>query len=161
MRAVPMIAVLAISACSDSLKNYDKTVSDGTASIPFAAQFEKLFPHSRHFITHYSGREGPQITWNSHTGIADRYILTMQIPITVDRSAGRVTSFGAPKFYLNEVTDVSQLPDGRFKISYGRAIPFGVPEWQSFCEKHGDLSVFGIALPAPPIPRFSEIVNDA
>jgi len=161
MRAISLIAALAISGCSDALKNYDRTVSDGTASIAFAAQFKELFPQSRHFITHYTGREGPPITWNSNTGVADRYILTMQIPITLDRSAGRVTSFGTPKFYLNEVSGISQLPAGHFKISYGRSIQFGIPEWQSFREKHGDLSVFGITLPIPPIPRFSEIVNDA
>ena len=38
-----------------------------------------------------------------------------------------------------------------------RNIEFGVPEWQSFRERRGDLSVFGITTPIVPIPNFEKI----
>ena len=161
MRTLPLITALIITGCSDAhIENYPKTVSDGLTSIPSAAEFAALFPQARHTISYYTDEYGTP-TWNSKAGIADRYILTMQIPVTLDRAAGRVTSSGVPQFYLNEVTSASQLPDGRFQISYGRNIRFGAPEWQSFRDKHGDLSVFGITTPITPIPRFNEVTNDA
>ena len=161
MRALPLIAALMVTGCSDAhIENYPKTITDGLTSVSYAAEFAALFPQGRHTISYFTGENGSP-TWNAKAGIADRYILTMQIPVTLDRAAGRVTSFGTPQFYLNEVTAVAQLPDGRFQISYGRNIRFGVTEWQSFREKHADLSVFGISAPILPIPRFNEITNDA
>jgi len=161
MRALSLITALVVAGCSDThIENYPKTVSDGLTSIPCATDFATLFPRAQHTISYYSARRTPP-KWNSKAGIADRYVLTMQIPITLDRAAGRVTSSGTPEFYLNEVTAVSQLPDGRFQISYGRNIRFGLPEWQSFRDRHADLSVFGIAAPITPVPRFNEITNDS
>ena len=161
MRTLSLITALMVTGCSDAhIENYPKTITDGLTSIPHSAEFASLFPQARHTISYFTGEYGSP-TWNSKAGIADRYVLSMQIPVTLDRAAGRVTSFGTPQFYLNEVTAVSQLSDARFQISYGRNIRFGVPEWQAFRDKHADLSVFGIAEPIIPIPRFNEITNDA
>ena len=158
MRALPLLAALMVAGCSDApIGNYPKTISDGLTSVPFAAEFAALFPQARHTISYFTGEYGPP-TWNSETGIANRYVLTMQIPVTLDRTACRVTSYGTPHFSLNEITAVSLLPDGRrFMTSHGRNIEFGVSEWQSFRERRGDLSVFGITTPIVPIPNFEKI----
>lgn len=160
MRAFLIILGFGLSGCSDPhIENYDKTVAHGTTSIPSAAQFKALFPKSKHFISYYIRGGSPK--WNSKAGIAGRYVLTMQIPITLDRAIGRVTKYESPEFFLNEVISVLQGPDGRFSIRYGRNIRFGMDDWQRFVASGGDLSIFGITTPIEPVPRFNEILDAA
>lgn len=159
MRAIILLAFVVLTGCSQPhWENYDLTIANGKASIPSAAQFQELFPKSRHFITYYTGREGPSV-WNSKAGIGNRYVLSMQFPITLDRANARVTTFGNPKFVLNEVTNVSQLPDGRYSILYGQQINFERDTWQKFVTSRGDLSVLGLSEPIQPTSRFDEIVD--
>ena len=159
MRSHLLATAFLFAGCSPPhWENYDQTIGHGTVSIPSVAQFKELFPKSRHFITYYTGREGPSV-WNSKAGIGNRYILTMQFPVTLDRANAKVTKFGDPKFFLNEVTTVSQLPDGRFSILHGLDIRFEGDTWNKFVRSHGDPAVLGLVTPILPVPRFDEIID--
>jgi hypothetical protein len=143
-----LAAIICLIGCNSpgSEKNvaedYDKSLADGLTSLKDASQFEKLFPKSEHFISYYTG-DGTHI-WNSKAGLYGRYVLSMQVEIKIDRNTHKVSANGEPKFYLNEVTSVKQLPDGRASISYdGAQVTFGREKWQLLIQRNGDLSVLG------------------
>ena len=150
-----LAAALLLCSCWHP-ENYDKTVADGVSSIATAAEFARLFPHAHHFISYYSGQKGPP-TWHSEVGLSHRYILSVQLPITLDRAQGRVAASGAPEFLLLEVTQVSTLPDGRISYQSGQSIRFGVAEWRRFIESHGDLSTLGVTGPIVPVKDFDKV----
>lgn len=149
-KSILLSAIICLVGCyllgSDKnvAEDYAKSLADGLTSLENASQFEKLFPKSEHFISYYTAIYGTP-TWNSKAGIYGRYVLTMQFEIKVDRNTYKVSAMGEPKFYLDEVTSVERLKDGRADIHYdGIHIMFGQDKWQLLIQHNGDLSVFGI-----------------
>ncbi|CAN0460093.1 unnamed protein product, partial [Ectocarpus fasciculatus] len=120
-------------------------VANTVKSEPNVTAFERLYPGSEHFISYYTGTYG-QPRWNSTTLIHDRYELTMQFDIDIDRAGTNVTAIEPPQFWLNERRHVQRLPDGRLSISYDPdgGAEFGPDDWKKLVASNGDLSVLGI-----------------
>jgi hypothetical protein len=126
---------------------YTRAVESGRTDIEQVRQFDRLFPGATHFISYYTGTNGNP-TWNSKAGLHGRYVLTMQIPISLSGlGRSQVRSNGTPTFILTEVQNITSLPGGQTSIVYsGNQITFGFLEWNKLVESNGDLSVLGITI---------------
>jgi hypothetical protein len=129
-------------------------VASGRASIPRVAEFDRLFPGSIHFISYFTGTHGPPM-WNSKIGLHGRYVLSMQMPIKFNLLRNRVTSFGEPKFYLQEVSEIQPSDNGVLAVRYQASQEFSLREWQALVRSGGDLHVIDPALRTEsPVPLF-------
>jgi hypothetical protein len=117
----------------------------GRRDIPFVAEFDRLYPGGRHFISYYTGTYGPT-TWNTQVALHRRYVLTLRCRITLDVTRTRVVGYDSPTFVLNEVVGVQPGANGTRVIHYGEQWTFGAAEWAQVVAAGGDLSVLGIAL---------------
>ena len=118
----------------------------------------RLFPGSLHFISYYTGTHGNPI-WNSKAGLYGHYILTMQMPITLEGwGRDRIGSHDSPTFFLVEVQSILPFPNGQTSINCGDTqITFGLSEWEKLVESGGDLSVLGVKVKKDEkIPGFDE-----
>lgn len=123
----------------------------GVAQIEPASQMDAMYDDCRHFIT-YEGNH--DTVWNSVAYFGGRYELTMQVPVAIRSSTtGKMT--GEPRFYLNEVSDVSISPSGQIGASFSRNREFGPAEWKKVLEAKGDFGAIGFKMnTGPPIKDF-------
>src|SRR5579864_1206190 len=125
--------------------SYSQTIRSGDAAIPYVAEFNALFPKSDRFISHFTGTNGTP-TWNSEAELYGRYVLTMQMQISLNRLHNRITSCSKPTFFLEEVTSVTPRPDGGADVGSGQGLTFGLPEWNHLVRSGGDFNVLGVKL---------------
>jgi len=136
--------------------SYERAIRAGRKSIAAAQQFESRFPTARHSITYFTGTHG-QPTWQSKAGVGGRYIITMTLPIKVNRFSGTVVAKGEPKFFVVEVEEIQQPPNGAISIAYtDKQLQFGKDVWDKFVAS-GDLRAIGMEPGVEkPIPGFDE-----
>jgi hypothetical protein len=147
------------SAVKKIESDYDAALADARSSIPYAADFARLFPESLDYFSYYIGGVG-RSSLNMETLLFDRYQLTMGVPVTFDASRRKVKSFGKPEFVLLEYSEVKKIrrsgrgPDGSPSVSENlqlgksgdRSLRFGAGEWMKVVEAHGDCSVIGFEI---------------
>lgn len=133
------------------VRGHQEFATNGLAQIQPAAEMDRLFEDCRHYIV-YSGRDSVS-TWNATAFFGDRYMLTMQVPVSISSStSGHV--IGDPAFVLNEVRDVSVSPSGQVGASFSRDLKFGPKEWNDLYASKGDFKVIGFSLNPKPVPDF-------
>ncbi len=121
------------------------------ALIAPAAEMESHFADCRHFITYGPG--GVPV-FNSVAYFGGRYELTMQVQVAIDSpTAGRIA--GTPRFYLNEVSEVTVSPTGQVGAGYSENHKFGMAEWSQVFNANGDFSVIGITIDPTPVKGFA------
>lgn len=158
---LPMIYavnILIIPGCSDidfDKNRYREAVRDGFTKIPQACQVEELFGEADHFIS-YSGSRDVRQDWNTEVFFLERYSLTMQVEVKVNREFSRITSVvGEPMFYLTEFESI----DGS-TAKFGRSHDFTLADWNRVVDADGDLSVIGIAIKKDaPVADFERYVK--
>lgn len=120
----------------------------GVSQIQPAAEMDELFDDCRHYVV-YTGRSSVS-TWNATAFFGERYVLTMQVPIEISSST-RGHTIGDPKFYLNEVSVVT---DGGYGARFSGDFKFGPSEWKRIYESNGDFETVGFTLDPTPVPNF-------
>jgi hypothetical protein len=129
----------------------------GRRDIPFAAEFDQLYPGTVHFISYYTGTYGPT-TWHSQVGLYGRYVLSVECPITLDVTRTRVAGYGRPTFRLNEVVRAQPTAGGGWAVEYGEQRTFGAAEWGRVVAASGDFGVLGVVLRmGAPVRHFNAV----
>lgn len=141
---------------------YQKAVISGLKQIPEASQIDDIFGKENvdHFIS-YSGDLENGCRWSSEVFFAEKYILTMQVPVRMGRSFDKVLEVqGEPKFYLNEVDSIEKKNKGyigNLNSTFKWSEPFGVKKWKRIYEAGGDFSAAAITLKLnQPVKYFSQ-----
>jgi hypothetical protein len=149
--------------------DYDAALADATNSIPYAADFARLFPGAASYFSYYIGGAGPS-SLNTEVLFFDRYKLSMNIPVTFDATRRKVRSFGKPEWSLVEFSEVTKERRvgslGPVEILRSRTNPegqrrFGAKEWKKIVEARGDFSAVGFPLITnSPAPGFEDLRKD-
>lgn len=154
------------SALRKIQSDYDAALADATNSIPYAADFARLFPGLGNTFSYYIGGAGPS-SLNMERLLFDRYQLTMTIPVTFDTSRRKIKNFGEPQFLLGEISEVTKEHKvgslGPVEQLHIRFNPegqrrFGAGEWKKIVEARGDFSAVGFPLITnSPAPGFEDL----
>jgi hypothetical protein len=134
---------------------YQSALEDASKRITAAREFLKLYPEAECQFSYYTGEYGPP-TWVGTSGLYGRYILQMEVPVSISSSGKKVKSFGEPKCYLKEVEHVTVEEGGRVAYTCGPTqVRFGPKDWQTIVQNRGDLSSSGVTIVKDhPIPNF-------
>ncbi|MFA9476860.1 hypothetical protein ACERK3_01005 [Phycisphaerales bacterium AB-hyl4] len=162
--ALCMSAVMNTSCGRFGDANYRQAVESGRSTIETVAEMEQVFADFpiQHFIGH-SGGGRRAMTWNTEVLLHDRYILTMQVPIAVDRSLSRVDEvLGEPNFWIWEVVEVQLRPGGGSSQKIGQNWDFDSEAWARVVEHGGELQAIGVHLIEDrPVTDFRTSQNEA
>lgn len=142
--------------------DYDAALSDATNSIPFAADFARLFPVTQSFFSYYMGGAGPS-SLAMEAFLFDRYQMRMRIEVVFDKERRKVKSFGEPEFQLREVAKVEKTADGRLSVEFNPDghRTFGAGDWQRLVKAGGDFSAIGYTCNTnSPAPGFDDWRKD-
>jgi hypothetical protein len=122
--------------------------------VELIGDFEELYPETYSFVSYYTGEYGHP-TWNSEAAIHKRYVLTMQMKITISRDGEHVLTHQEPHFFLEEISRLKRSEDGTWQ-SKGRGVAdFGFEKWKTLVEHSGDFESIGIHLQSDaPLPLF-------
>ncbi len=135
-------------------RGHQEFAKNEVAQIKPALEMDRLFDDCRHYII-YSGRDSVS-TWNSVAFFGGRYELTMQVPVAIE-SARKGKMIGPPRYYLNEVSEVSVTRSGQVGASFCNNLDFGPAEWKTVFEADGDFGAIGFRMTTgPPIKGFKE-----
>ena len=159
-------------AVKEIQSDYDAALADATNSIPYAADFARVFPGAWGSFSYFIGGAGAS-TFNLEVLLFDRYELTMKVSVTFKEGQRKIQSFGDPEFLLLEVSKVEKIrkvgvrPDGspavaeQLSLSSNRQQRFGTAEWKKIVESGGDFSVIGFPLITnSPAPGFEDFRKD-
>src|SRR5947208_3131313 len=97
--------------------DYDAALSDATNSIPFAADFGRLFPVTQSFFSYYMGGAGPS-SLAMEAFLFDRYQMRMRVAVVFDKERRKLKTFGEPEFQITEVAKVEKTPDGGLYVTF-------------------------------------------
>jgi len=139
--------------------NYDLALADATHSIPYAAEFARLFPGNASWFSYYIGGAGPS-SLNMEIYLFDRYQFRMGTLVTFDQARRKVIDFGEPKFDLREISNVGRAANGNLSINFNMEAfrRFGASEWKQIVDAGGDFSAIGYTfITNSPVPRFEEL----
>ena len=158
-----VVVCLGCKSEKQQLSDYVKTVQSGFIVLPWPAQMEAMFGDADHFITHYGFSSEPK-TWNSEVCFGGRYILTMQVEVTVNYRKNKVDEINStPSFSLRELEVIR--PGINAGEGSGASIAnqwkFGQDEWKKLVESHGHWRVLNIPVNTNnPLPNFDVFVAD-
>jgi len=124
----------------------------GVSQIEPAAQLDQLFEDCRHYITY--GPKGVPL-FNSVVYFGGRYQLTMQVQVVIHSSSSG-TMTGEPKFYLNEISEITFYPGGQIGASFSRNFEFGFAQWTQVYKANGAWGEVGIDLNPTPVENFQK-----
>jgi hypothetical protein len=130
---------------------HKEIVAKGIQQVPIVADFDRLYPGSEHFVTHFTEAEGPPV-WRSEAGIYGRYILDLELPIDIDKKKN-VKPRGDWTLKLREVREIGSLPDGRLNILMGETFPIKPNDWERIKQNSGDIA------PILPVHRDRPVVG--
>jgi hypothetical protein len=142
--------------------NYEAALRDATNSIPYAADFARLFPRAGAFFSYYTGIAGPS-SFNIQTLLYGRYELHMRVPVTFDAGRGKVETFGQPEFLFKAISSITSADNGNLYIAYDteNSHRFGPSEWKRVVESGGNFTAIGYTVVSNnPVPRFQELQKD-
>jgi hypothetical protein len=155
-------------------QDMDAALASATNSIPYAAEFARLFPGAFASFSYYTGVVGAT-TFNMEALLFDRYTLLMKVPVTFEEGRRKVKGFGDPEFLMREISSVKKIrkvgvgPDGKPVASENLAVGlngdaqrrFGADEWKKVVEAKGDFSVIEFPLTTnSPAPGFEDYRKD-
>src|SRR3954470_1349241 len=86
------------SQADKGMKAYEAALSSGIHGNSYPGQFNRLYPDAVNFISYYSGEIGKPV-WSSKTGLYQRYLLTLQVPIRLNSDRTKIISADKPTFY--------------------------------------------------------------
>jgi len=137
--------------------NYGNALEHALTTVPWARQFQELFPGALNGFTYYTGTSGDPRLY-CQTALYDRYEFKMEVKIRFDKSRRKVEGYGEPTFHLSELGRITHTEGGGSYIEMGELQrDFGPQEWQRLYEARGDFSVLGIELVKNrPVPNFRE-----
>lgn len=124
--------------------DYAAAMSDATNSIPFAADFMRLFPVNQRVFSYYLGDIGTS-SLAMEAFLFERYQMRMRISVAFDKERRKIKSFGEPEFQIREVANVRKTPGGGLYIEFDTDgfRTFGAGEWQQLVKAEGDFSAIG------------------
>lgn len=106
-----------------------------------------------HFITYFGDKSEKDYTWNTESFWGDRYILTMQVQVTIDYQNKLLALAGRPTFNLVEI--VSAKPNGSDVV--GRNLKFEEDEFEELVRSNWDFNSIGFDHERPPVSGFGLI----
>lgn len=138
--------------------DYAAAMADATKSIPFAADFMRLFPANQRVFSYYLGDAGAS-SLAMEAFLFERYQMRMKISVAFDEERRKIKNFGEPEFQIREVAKVSRTLGGGWNIEFDtdgyRA--FGAGEWQQLVTAGGDFSAIGYACKTnSPVAGFAD-----
>jgi len=139
--------------------HYDAALADATNSIPYAADFVRLFPGAKSFLSYYTGVAGPS-SLNTEIYLFDRYQLVMKIPVTFNQERDKIRGFGDPEFRLLEILKIGRAPNGNLSIQYVAAgqRSFGAGDWKRVVAAGGNFSAIGYTcITNSPVPGLADL----
>ena len=153
--AVQAVICVVIAGCSKADKaSYGLALAEARQTIPFAAQFDALFPDCIAVLERYTGQTGPT-ELNMATSLHERYVFSMEILVTLDKTRRRVIKHGQPIFQIVEIEEI----DGR-SILYDSSFQkgFSLDQWKILVDSNGDFKSIGIELEQnSSIPGFADM----
>jgi hypothetical protein len=133
-------------------------------TIPIALDIEEFYRKDvSHFITHF-GMPGNKF-WNTEVFFGGRYVLSLQVPVTVDHQRDTVNAVGPSVLVLTEIQKVVRLENGNAQASTGRSWTFDETDWTNIAE-YGviDFSRVGVKTDQSAVANFdfykSEVLKD-
>jgi hypothetical protein len=120
----------------------NELVSKAESDIPAVRELHALFPFAATKLYSERFKKGTSSIQVTDV-IFDRYLLTMDVNIEVDRNARSITSYGTPMITLVEVTSFVVLEDGRLKSEYGVNYRISPQQWEKIIKAGGQFSVAG------------------
>jgi hypothetical protein len=148
-------------SCTSAGDRYQRALAAGPKDLEVVGQFVRVFPKALNSISYLSGEAG-QTKWRSVSGLYGRYVLVMEIPISVDATGGHAVGRGEAQFHLFEVASLQYNPAQRTEeVTPGEVnLTFGPDKWKSVVNSHGDLEVLGIRLRRDkPVAGFAEYLE--
>lgn len=149
--------------------DYDATLEQATNTIPYAAEFRRLFPQAGAYWSYYTSQAG-RPTLNMEALLFDRYQLTMQVRVTFQPDRRKIQGFAEPEWLLVEISEVGELrrvgtTGAVTNLLVGkqgdRSLRFGAVEWRKVVEGGGDFSPLGFPLVTnSPAPGFQLLRAD-
>ena len=151
------VAVLALWAWTVMVEaprgwRYFAALDAARSEAAYVSDFVRLFPGTEVRYRYFTPRREPG--YDLHVALYERYELTMQLPVTFDRSGGEVVGYGESRFYLWEVSSVRG-----HNISYNptRGREFGSAEWREIINRDGDFAAIGYRLiKDQPVPGLKD-----
>lgn len=99
--------------------------------------------------------------WTSEVGLYQRYVLTLQFDIQIDKSKPSIVVLREPRFVLNEVTSVREDTNGGYQITFGEDWKFSRSKWVRVYQKGGDLNAIGISIEEhKPVANFDKALME-
>lgn len=141
-----------------------EVLKSGQTGVPVANQIEELFPVSGHLIDNVEDKpDRPRPKWITDAFFGDRYQLTMEVEVAIDRQQRKITRVvSKPTFVLKEIAAVVPRADTgwwRAEPSWRSEHKFGPDEWAKVYEAKGDFSVIGITIDATPVANAADWVR--
>jgi hypothetical protein len=135
-------------------KDKEQAEQNGLQIIPYAKEFNELFPDLEYGIGYYTGEAGPP-HWGCKVGLYGRYVLSMSLKIRFDKTRTKITGFDDPEFFIMEIQRVyDDNGTAHVEVSENQK-RFGKEEWMKIVENNGDLSSLGIPIIKDrPLPNF-------
>jgi hypothetical protein len=122
---------------------------------PASKEFQALFPLNSAIVTTLDRTNTPP-HFVLEGIVHGRYLVTMQLPLIVQRSNLRVTAMGNPSFILQEFSMIRWNANGQCETRYNSNAErrFGIEQWQRLVRSRGDLSVLGLKpVTNAPLPK--------
>jgi hypothetical protein len=146
--------------------NYDAVIASAVRDLPFAREFQRLFPNAEHTIVEakrdfYPDGWRPVGEWISRASLHDRYVvwLVVAVAITTD---GTVSALENPQLYVVEVEKVekSRNEEGGPLWECG-CLQFEEGDWDQLVENSGDFASVGFDMTIDaPVDRFATYWHD-
>ncbi|HKX60523.1 MAG TPA: hypothetical protein VJS65_01745, partial [Verrucomicrobiae bacterium] len=144
--------------CTNEVREAEAAAIATAMKHPASAEFRGLFPLNAAMITTLDRKNTPP-KFIFEGIVHGRYLITMVLPLTVDRSTLHVSAVATPSFILQEFVSIDFTGGGN-ESSYNSDAErrFDIKEWQRLVLSGGDLSVLGIKpitnAPLPEIERY-------
>jgi hypothetical protein len=155
---------LSMADILQELECHDKVVQQGTNSLRFAREVNSLFGPTNvdHSISSFGSRTFSP-TWDSVAYFAGRYILELQVPISIDYQKCRLIGVMGELFVqINEVVKVDLSSSGIAGATEQGQWRLNEGQWDRLVSTHGDWSAVNVPiLTNAPVKGFDEFERQA
>jgi hypothetical protein len=125
--------------------DYELALMNGLNHLKTVKQFNEIYPEAISFISYFTSTNIIQ-KWNSQAGIYQRYRLTLQLNISIDRTNLDVKGVSEPMIDIDEIGKIVQATNGNSSFIDLARPPYKISkeDWDKIYAAHGDLGVVGI-----------------
>jgi hypothetical protein len=142
-----------------AMSGYDLAIKSGLQNSPDPKAFKELFPNSFHVISYYTGAVG-EPAWTSETGLYNRYVFRMFLPITLDHARTNIVAAGVPAFDLYEIQSIKANPNGTFSGQSHFLSRPSVDDWHRLIQAKGNFAAISINLESnKPLEGFEHALS--